>query len=229
MKKVIILSLFVGFQLGLFAQKGNTVNDLIHYFKEIRIPFNSDQINLTYKELPYELALKYFFKGDTASSIYFKEVFNQEDYTLMSSAYVRKGIFPVFHYYFSGKLFMIYHLTSEKEDSETILALMDDESTQADKLVIAYATISAPELYNWIRSKIYKDKVIVFEYRRIPLKNRDSTKNATEIIVNFYEIDFNKNKFIQIKTEKYMCIFELYQLNDASTEEVRNADPFYNY
>jgi hypothetical protein len=216
------------FYFGLFGQKNNT-QALISYFNEIKVPFNSDQINNVYKELPYKLALNSFFKKDTALSYFLKEVYNQEDNTLMSSNYEKKIILPRNYFYLKNDLFLIYKLIDDQEDSFTYLSLMDSEGRQLDSLVISFEPVSAPELYRWIRAKVYEDKVLVFEYKRIAKKNRDSTNNATSITVNHYAIDFVKNRFVETKAENFKSKYELYQLNEPDSEEIKNADPFYQY
>lgn len=230
MKKIILFGLLLWpVFIGIIAQENHTMKNFVSYFKEINLPFSSDQINLTYKELPYELALRYFFKGDSTSSFYLDEVYNQEDYTLMSSSIEKKIILPRNYFYLSNKLFLIYKLIDGKEDSETFLALTNNEGTQEDSLIISYLTESAPDLYKWVRSKIYENRIIVFEYDRIPLKNRDITKNATNITIKHYTIDFERNKFVLINTENCKSKYELYQLDGANSVEIKDTDPFYKY
>ena len=226
MKRILICILFCNVSINLCAQEEDFLKELVIYFKEITVPFNTEQINSSYKELPYNLSLKYFFRGDSATSYYHEEVYNMEDHSLMSSSFEKKIVLPRNHFYIKTSLFLVYKLISKEEDSYTFLAFMNNKGFQSDSLIIFFATISAPELYRWVRAKIYENKVVVYEYNRIPLNMRDYEKNATNIIVCNYEIDFNAQRFTLLTKESFKSKFELYQLNKSDSDDIRYTDPY---
>ena len=213
------------------AQSNYSEKGLISYFKKIELPFTTDQLYHTRVELPYELSLKYFFKNDSAYAQYYYEVENMEDFSIMAFGYERKKVFPCNFFHRSGKLFLIYRLLDEAypADPRTYLSIWQD-GVQLDNLVIFYATTSAPEHYNTVKSKIYEDRVIVFDYRLVCGRERDEKGIKTKIEVNFYSMDLDKGKFVKIKTEIFESTeFELYQFNEGKIEEVIQEDPFYKY
>ena len=222
-----ICILFCTVSINLCAQEKHSLKDLVKYFNEINVPFNTEQINSCYQELPYNLSLEYFFKGDSANSYYHEAVYNMEDQSLMSSGFEKKIVLPRNHFYIKQSLFLVYKLISDGEDSYTYLAFMNNEGFQSDSLIISFATTSSPELHKWVRAKIYEDKVVVYEYNRVPLNMRDYHKNATDITVCHYTIDFNVRKFNILTKETFNSKFEIYQLSESDSDEIKHTDPYY--
>jgi hypothetical protein len=227
--KTLAIATFCVISLGLFAQKDYTVNDLVNYFKEIKVPFTSEQLYSTYSDIPYELSLKYFFKNDTAFSLYYYEI-EDEDHNVRKSGYEKKKVFPRNFFFLNYKLLLIYELYSNDDDSETLLSFFDDKGKQIDSLKILYATIySSPVLYNFVRSKVYEDKVIVFDYRLVYNETGEEMDIKTIIQVNHYAIDLISGKFIQTKTEERKSKYELYLFDEGEKREVTEEDPYYKY
>lgn len=220
---------YVQCTLGYSPKKNYTVKDLVSYFKEIQAPFTTKQLYSTYSELPYELSLKYFFRNDTAFARYYYEIYNDEDQTLSRSGYKRKFILPRNYFLIKNNLFLIYKLGSgEKEDVETVLGAYNKNRKQIDSLVIYYKAASVPESYQTIKSKIYADSVIVFDYNLMYGEEYERGIKTT-IYVTLYAIDTDSGKFVKIKTDEIKSKYDLYLFDEGKKEEVKIEDPYYKY
>jgi len=231
MKKYFLFAIFYIACECLWAQLSYSEKELVNYFKRIELPFTTKQLYNTYNGLPYELSLKYFFKNDSISAYYYYEIENMEDFSIMESGYKRKEILPYNFYQEKDKLFLVYALLDNMDftsDPYTFLSIWKD-GIQIDSIIISHETISAPVSYNTIKSKIYKDKVIVFDYTSVGGKKRNEQGIKTEIEVSFYSIDLNRGKFVKTKIEVFNSKkYELYQFDDGKIEGVKEEDPWFS-
>jgi hypothetical protein len=230
MKKILIIIAFVSMVTNALAKKNYTVKELLSYFKEIKQPFTTKQLYSTYSELPYDISLKYFFKNDTAFSYYYYQVENGEDFTIMESGYRKKKIFPCNHFYVNNYLLLVYELIDEAEDPSVFLSVWDKAGKQIDSLIIAYQTASAPESYNTIKSKIYADSVVVFDYKLTDYDEIYKLEGVkTVITVTRYAIDTKNGKFVETCTDEIKSKYDLYLFDEGTKEEIKQEDPYYKY
>jgi hypothetical protein len=230
MKKSFLLSIVFATCSELFADKVN----LISYFKEIRVPFSTEQIYSTGKEIPNDLSLRCFFKNDTTFAQYYYELYSNEDNKLIKSGYKKKKIFAYNFFYLNRKLLLIYELYSAiswNDDPETILAFFNEKEEQTNGIVISYANVySSPELSHYIKSKIYVDSIIVFDYKLTVYDDIYKQEGIKTIItVTHYAIDAQNDKFIKTKTEEVKSKYDLYLFDEGKKEEIKQEDPYYKY
>jgi hypothetical protein len=71
----------------------------------------------------------------------------------------------------------------------------------------------------------------VFDYNLIEGKARKESGGVkTEIIVNFYSVDFENGKFIKTETKEFKSTkYELDEFDEGKPEGVKKEDPFYKY
>lgn len=228
MKTILLLVFYLLSISSVFAQENNNVT-LLSYFKEISVPFNTNNYNrFIEKELPYDLALKHIFRGDTFSSRYFYELYSDDDNTITESGYKFYRILPIDYFKLNSAHFITYYKGSVDGASGCFLSILDKNGIQSDSLMI-YKEDNENELWNWIRAIILKDSVIVFQYTLNRNKQAKINKEITEIKVYHYSISSQERNFQLVNEETFKSQFYVNELFAAKNNEIKKEDPFYKY
>jgi hypothetical protein len=223
---LILACLLVGWPTK--AQQINDSKEIVKYFNKIDLPFTTDNYYKYQDEaLPYELTLKYFFRGDTSASAYYYEIYSDDENELTRSGRERYIILPLNYFYLKSILFTTYYRVGEEDDPEAYLSLWNESGFQNDSLVVFFKTTSDPELWKLIRSKIYEDKVVVFEYLLNQNKSSKENGEVTKISVCQYGIDLKQRKFILQNEETFNSKYYIFELYEGNKDEIKKEDPYY--
>lgn len=172
MKTIFLIILCFIHSSILFSQENNT-KVLLKYFREINIPFNTNSYNRYIdKELPYEIALKQIFRGDSVSSKYYYELYSEDDNSVTESGFKSYRILPIDYFKLDSIYVITYYKGSIDGASGCFLAILDNLGTQSDSLLI-YKEENENELWNWIRAIILNDQIIVFKYTLNPINKKE--------------------------------------------------------
>ncbi len=229
MKKFLINLVLVCFITGCStkAQQVFDNKEIVKYFNKIELPFNTNEYyKYQDKELPYELTLKYFFRGDTSASEYYYEMYSDDENELTRSGTERYIILPLDYFYLQSILFTTYYRIGEEDDPKAFLSLWNESNFQSDSLVIFFKTSSDPEFWKLIRSKVYEDKVIVYEYSLNQNKSSKEKEDVTKITVSQYGIDLKQRRFILENEETFDSKYYIFELYEGNKDEIKQDDPY---
>lgn len=203
------------------------VQTLLDYFEKTELPLTIIQETSFTTRLPYEMTLKYFFKGNAKAMEYEKIVINMEDQTEMGRYTRHIEIIPCYYYIFNERIFVIYEFLGEDE-TKIRIGLLDDKGIEASHLEILYSNYEeAVTTINKI-SKIYGDVLYIFEYN---MMEEGNPATNTRINIKSYTVNYDNNKFVLSSDETIYSPIEFY-LFDKYKEEpdsIKSQDPFYKY
>lgn len=209
------------------AQMPSISKELLSYFNEADLPISIINESEFTTRLPYDMTLKYFFKGNAKAMVYENIVINMEDQTEMGRYTRHIEIIPCYYYIFNERTFVIYEFLGEDE-TKTRIGLLDDKGIEASHLDILYSNYEDAVTTIDKISKIYGDVLYIFEYNMMEESNPATN---TRINIKSYTVDYDNNKFVLSSDETIYSPIEFY-LFDKYKEEpdsIKAQDPFYKY
>jgi len=218
--------------LGIWAnaQDVQKPSEIIKYFVKTTLPFNTDDYSkIKSKELPYELTLKYFFRGNKTAAEYPEEIYSVDENQPAMAGNRKVLILPIHYFYQDSTLFTTYFRIDKEDDPAAFLSIWNSDDYQGDSLEVFFKPISTPEFSRWVRAKVTEEKVVVFRYTLNLQKDALAQNAITEIIVSHYWIDFTRRRFLLEKEELFRSKYYIFELYGASEPQIKNEDPFNRY
>lgn len=208
------------------SQTKNEFDYFLSFYKKTELPIDTrNYMNRTRgdnKVLPDSLNLKYICKNDSDKLYYFLELVSDDTQEITFSGNRNYVIGAADYYSDKDLIFITYQRKRQDEGKMYYLASFNKSGLMCDSLLVLSTNPEGDFVY-WVCSKIFEDKILVFEY-----KADYSQVMKTAITLNVYRTNNKTGQFILEEKELFESDCSIDDFN-GKTEKCRVDDPYYKF